>query len=554
MTTRFVIPDQLPDSSQRFRREVEDWITVVDEISTFIAHAFSVLIWDEPDSRAARAEVRETRTLLPPDTAQVARGIASRYASTMESLRTHLATGRRPQLVWGLTASTTEVTSYIRFERWGADLSRPLYQEMFESELAEHLQWQWEIITAPPTIEDTSPHYFWSFDSRPTSSVAELLPLTLGVEEEYQMVDMVSGDLVARGPEFFAGLACESVSFSGEVYKSQLELQTADICTSVAEVESALNTGRRYVVDALREFDLRPASAGTHPFAHWEDQSPTESRRLDLFLHDMADVVRRLLTWGLHVHVGVADRELALQIAAASRRFLPLLLALSANSPFSLGRWSGLECSRIVAFSGLPRTGLPPLFPTLKEYEEYLDILAGSRALDSLGSRDATKIWWDVRPHGTLPTVEFRIFDACTTVDETTCLTALTQALVSRLGRMLIAGEPVPREPRWVTEENRWRASRYGHRASFINYELRRAVPISYTFTEFLDFIHDDLERLGTSPYANLGWGILERGSGASRQKSKVIAGGSLRDVVTDLCGAFANPSLNAYQRAAAKS
>ncbi|HYS29352.1 MAG TPA: carboxylate-amine ligase, partial [Candidatus Limnocylindria bacterium] len=254
--------------------------------------------------------------------------------------------------------------------------------------------------------------------------------LTIGIEEEFQIVDQ-ERQLRAHIDQLIASLhEALGDQLKAEMMQSVVEVST-NVCTNVDEARAEIVRLRSALAGALQPAGLRIASAGTHPFSHWQDQQVTERERYKILEEELQDVIRELLIFGLHVHVGIPDPQRRIEVMNEARYFLPHLLALSTSSPFWLGRATGLKSYRSVIWSRFPRTGIPPEFASLGEFTSYVDLLVKTRSID-----DGKKIWWDVRPHAFFPTLEFRICDATTRVDETICLAALVQAICAKLLRL----------------------------------------------------------------------------------------------------------------------
>lgn len=430
-----------------------------------------------------------------------------------------------------LCASVADVKTYLLQNRPASDLSIALYKELFRRELQDLLGLMGSILEK---VEWRGKHqYPWR-----KQRCYDLAELTLGVEEEYSIVD--AGTLALRPSvgEFVGHVELRAASLSAEVYTSQLELQTKP-CETLADLERALRGGRSMLASRCPT-NIRLLSAGTHPAGNWDEQEPTMTPRIDMFLHDMQDVVRQLLICGLHVHVGISDHALSLRVMDAVQQYLPLLLGLSCSSPFWRGRPTGMASYRRTVFSALPRTGLPPSFASFKEYEEYLDLLTRTKSFDSVGSKDPTKIWWDVRIHPEHPTLEFRVCDACTDVAHTVALAGLIQALVGTIARLEYDGLHLQRPPRQVLEENMWRAARWGRHASLIDVQSRSAVSFRFAVLRMLDLLSPTLSTFGTLDLVRQTvLSILDEGNSADRQIRVYRNTHSLTDVAVDLANQF---------------
>jgi carboxylate-amine ligase len=352
---------------------------------------------------------------------------------------------------------------------------------------------------------------------------------SLGIEEEFQLVDPQSGQLccaieqvLERGQERF-----------GEQIKPEMHASTVEIispiCPDIAAARRELTRLRRSLVALLAEEGLVPVSAGTHPTAHWQDQRRTERQRYIELEQEEQDVGRSLLIFGLHIHVGVPDRELAVTIMNQARTWLPHLLALSANSPFWGGRLTGIKSYRSVVWKRCNRSGLPELLPNRAYFEHYVDELVQMGAIDN-----GKRIWWDVRLHPFFDTLEFRICDMPATLEDTLALAALCQALVAHLAWLHRRGVAVFSLPRLYIDENKWLAMRDGLDASYIDFINRRRLSMRQAIHELLDFIDDIVDDLGSRREITYLRNLLEdpRGTGADRQIAVYRQTGNITQVM----------------------
>src|SRR5213592_965514 len=276
--------------------------------------------------------------------------------------------------------------------------------------------------------------------------------LTIGVEEEYQIID-ASGQLRSHIDTLLAKATPKlGEKVKREMMQSVVEVGTT-VCENVDEARYQLGEMRHTLSELLKPEGLRIACAGTHPFSRWEDQQITEHERYKMLEIELQDVVRSLVIFGLHVHVAIPDPELRIGVLNEARYFLPHLMALSTSSPFWLGRNTGLKSYRGVVWSRFPRTGIPPDFTSYDEFENYVDLLVKTNSID-----DGKKIWWDLRPHHVYPTLEFRICDACTKVEETMCLAALIQAVCAKLLNLRKRNLGFRKYLPNLVAENKWRA------------------------------------------------------------------------------------------------
>ena len=350
---------------------------------------------------------------------------------------------------------------------------------------------------------------------------------TLGVEEEFQIVDPVTRDLRAHIEQILtAGKMTLRESVKPEMHQSVVELGTA-ICTDIKDARRQVIDLRKQLFALAKKKGLVIASAGTHPFAHWADQKITEGERYKVIIEDMQQIARANLIFGLHVHVGIPDREEALQIMNMARYFLPHIFALSTNSPFWIGDNTGFKSYRIKLFERFPRTGIPDTFDSLSEYEDYLKLLVKTNCIDN-----AKKIWWDMRLHPFFDTLEFRICDAQMRVDETIALAALCQALVAKLYRMLHSNTTFRIYRTRLLNENRWRASRYGVDGKLIDFGKQTEVPTRSLIAELLEFVDEVVDDLGVRNEMNYIHEMLRLGTGADRQLEVFKRTGDTKDVV----------------------
>lgn len=352
--------------------------------------------------------------------------------------------------------------------------------------------------------------------------------LTIGIEEEYQTIDPVTRDLrshvAAEIIEKGRTLLQEHVK--AEMHQSVVEVGTG-ICHNVAEARMQIGQLRRDIIRLARENGLLVASAGTHPFADWRKQEIYPDPRYYNIVQDMKMVARANLIFGLHVHVGVEDRETAIHLMNAARYFLPHILALSTNSPFWMGMETGLKSYRCKVFDKFPRTNIPDYFPSWGEYENFVNLLIQTGCIDN-----AKKIWWDIRPHPNFPTLEFRICDVPMRLDETIAIAALIQATVAKLYKLHEANQGFRLYRRALIMENKWRAARYGLDGKLIDFGKRVEVPLRQLMLEYLNFIDDVVDELGSREEINYIHKILEHGNGADRQLKVYKETGDLTKVV----------------------
>lgn len=336
---------------------------------------------------------------------------------------------------------------------------------------------------------------------------------TLGIEEEFQIVDPVSRELRSHIEEIIEGgrmILKEHVK--PELHQSVVEVGT-EICDDIACARRSVTRLRTDLARLARQQRLAIAAAGTHPFSHWIDQKISGSARHQGVLNDLQQVARANLIFGLHVHLGMPDRETAIHLQNTARYFLPHILALSTNSPFWVGRLTGFASYRLQVFQRFPRTGIPDLFESVGEFDDYVHLLIKTGCID-----DAKKIWWDIRLHPHFHTLEFRICDIPMRVDETICLAALMQAVVAKLHQLHRRNMSFRTYRARLINENRWRASRYGINGKMIDFGTQEEVATRSLIHELLEFIDDVVDELGSRAEVAYVQQILRGGTGADRQ------------------------------------
>ncbi|MEO8166866.1 MAG: carboxylate-amine ligase [bacterium] len=337
---------------------------------------------------------------------------------------------------------------------------------------------------------------------------------TLGIEEEFQTVDPVSRDLRSHiNAEIIAkGKLRLQERVKPEMHQSVVEVGTG-ICKNIKEAKEEVFELRRNMVQLAQDNGLRLASAGTHPFADWHNQGIFPDDRYRTIVEDMQQVARANLIFGLHVHVGIEDKEATIHLMNAARYFLPHILALSANSPFWMGRNTGLKSYRCKVFDKFPRTNIPDYFPSYGEYENFVNLLIKTNCIDN-----AKKIWWDMRPHPFFGTLEFRICDIPMRADETIALAALMQAIIVKLYNLYSSNMGFRLYRRALIMENKWRASRYGLGGKLIDFGRQMELPAKDLVYELLQFVDDVVDELDSREEINYIHTILEMGNGAERQ------------------------------------
>ncbi|HUM06581.1 MAG TPA: carboxylate-amine ligase [Terriglobales bacterium] len=351
---------------------------------------------------------------------------------------------------------------------------------------------------------------------------------TLGIEEEYQTVDPDTRDLRSHihAEIIEKGKLILQERVKAEMHQSVVEVGTS-VCKNIKEAKDELKKLRRDMIRLSRENGLRLASAATHPFADWRLQEVYPDERYKNIVQDMQLVARANLIFGLHVHVGVEDRETAIHLMNHARYFVPHLLALSTNSPFWLGMDTGLKSYRCKVFDKFPRTNMPDYFPSWGEYENYIKLLIKTNCIDN-----AKKIWWDIRPHPFFNTIEFRVCDIPMRADETIALAALIQATVAKLYKLYSANQGFRLYRRSLLMENKWRAARYGLDGKLIDFGKQIEVPEPELIEEYLEFVDDMLDELDSRQEVEHIREIMKTGTGADRQLRVFRETGDMKAVV----------------------
>ncbi len=354
-----------------------------------------------------------------------------------------------------------------------------------------------------------------------------LPPLTIGIEEEYQIIDPGTRQLTSYIQEFLQqGRVVLQDQIKPELMQSQVEVGS-HICRNMKEVRQEIIRLRRTVCELAEANGLKMAAASTHPFSAWSTQKITAGERYTKLETDMGEVARRLLIFGMHVHIGISDKEMMIDVMNQARYFMPHILALSTSSPFWQGRETGLKSYRSVIFEDLPRTGLPPSFSSWTEYQDLVDILLKTNCID-----DPTKIWWDIRPHPKFSTLEFRISDIGTRVNEAVCIASLYLAVVWKLIKLRQNNQAWRYYRHHLVTENKWRAVRYGIDGKLIDFGKQQEVPMRFLAVELLELLDDVLDELDIREEVEYVHTILENGTSADRQLMTYRRTGDLKAVV----------------------
>ncbi|WP_417520251.1 carboxylate-amine ligase [Minwuia sp.] len=338
---------------------------------------------------------------------------------------------------------------------------------------------------------------------------------TLGIEEEYLLIDPETMDLAADPPESVlerAQAAAPDQIVTPEFLRAQIEVGTR-VCATVSEARRSLTELRRAVRDAVASEGLAFAAASTHPFAEWSLQHPTRKERYETLARDLQSVVRRLLICGMHVHVCIEDEELRIDLMNQARYFLPHLLALTTSSPFWQGRRSGLQSYRLTVFDALPRTGMPEAFGSWAEYDRLVKQFIHVGVIE-----DASKLWWDIRPSAKFPTIEMRVADVCTDIDDAITVAALYLCILRMLWRLKRSNQRWRIYPAALIRENRWLAMRHGAQGKLVDFGRGAQVPFADLIEEILELIAEDAEALGCQNEVRHARTIAMRGTSANRQ------------------------------------
>lgn len=338
---------------------------------------------------------------------------------------------------------------------------------------------------------------------------------TLGIEEEYLLVDPETRDLAIDPPadilkECQKRLPAHQVS--PEFLRSQIEIGTR-VCANITEARESLCELRYTVSEVAKNHGLRLMAASTHPFADWHLLKHTDKERYHVIAEDLQAVVRRLMICGMHVHCGISDPELRIDLMNQVSYFLPHLLALSTSSPFWRGEESGLKSYRLSVFDSLPRTGIPDRFDSASEFERLVKIMVEAGSIE-----DGSKIWWDLRPSFKFPTLEMRMTDVCSLMEDTLCIAALYSCLLRMLYRLRRKNQRWRIYPRTLVAENRWLAQRFGVEGSLIDLGIPGQVPTKDLIEEIIGLVEEDADVLGCTKEVLHVRTILKRGTSAERQ------------------------------------
>src|ERR1044072_5001523 len=336
---------------------------------------------------------------------------------------------------------------------------------------------------------------------------------TLGIEEEFQIIDPETRELRSHITEMIEeGRMMLGEQVKPEMHQSMIEIGTG-ICNNIQEARADLIKLRRTVSNLAESKGLRIAAASTHPISSWKDQKITPDLHYEALIDEMQFLAQSLLIFGMHVHIGIDERESQIHLMNAMRYFLPHLLALSTSSPFWIGTKTGLKSYRSEVFKKFPRTDIPDYFSSWSEFDNYVNLLLKTHCIDK-----PKKIWWDIRPHPHFPTLEVRICDIPSRVDEVIALAALIQAIIAKLYKLYRMNMGFRLYRRALIQENKWRAVRWGLDGKLIDFGKQKEVPVRYLIHELLEFVDEGVDELGCRKELENVYTILENGTSADRQ------------------------------------
>jgi carboxylate-amine ligase len=355
--------------------------------------------------------------------------------------------------------------------------------------------------------------------------------LTIGIEEEYQIIDPQTRELRSYITQILdQGKLILKEQVKAELHQSMVEVGT-EICKSPAEARLELIRLRKTIIELAANNGLKIAAAGTHPFSSWLTQEITPLERYLGVHKDMRDLAQQLLIFGTHVHIGIEDREFLIDAMNVARYFVPHVLCLSTSSPFWMGRDTGLKSYRSIIFRHFPRSGIPPVFESWAALNDIVETLISTNSIP-----DGTKLWWDVRPNWKYPTLEFRVCDVCSRVEEAVCIAAIFQAIIAKLWKLRRDNMTFRVYPTALIEENKWRAVRYGLDGNLMDLGKEAEAPARTLVRELIEwFIDDVVDELGSRREVEYAFKILEGGSSADRQLATYQETGDFKAVVDQL-------------------
>jgi len=353
---------------------------------------------------------------------------------------------------------------------------------------------------------------------------------TLGIEEEFQIVDPETRELKSHVSEILdEGKLLLGEKIKPEMIQSMIEVGTG-VCANIQEAREDITKLRCIISSLARKKGMAIVAASTHPFSKWSEQEIYDGDRYKLLVDELQMVARSLLIFGVHVHVGIPDLERRIQIMNAARYFLPHILAMTTSSPFWLGHNTGLKSYRSEVFKKFPRTEIPDHFESYAQFQSYVDLLVKMNCM-----QDGSKLWWDVRPHHIFPTLEFRVCDIPTRVDDTIAVAALFQAIVAKLHILTDSNLGFRIYHRRLILENKWRAIRYGLDGKLLDLGKQKEVPVKDLIHELLEFVDEVVDPLNSRDEINHIYKILERGTSADEQLRVFEASGEDFNAVVDM-------------------
>ena len=337
---------------------------------------------------------------------------------------------------------------------------------------------------------------------------------SIGLEEEYLIVNKHDGELIIDPPKNLMRDCKKKLKqqVKPEFLKSQIEVRTK-VCNTIKDLKKNLIFLRKNISEILNQYDLAPIAVSIHPFSRWEQQKHTEKRRYSALAEDFQIVGRRLVISGMHIHVGIPDNEMRIDLMNQVAYFLPHLLALSTSSPFWKGELTGLKSYRVSIFDELPRTGLPEQFDSYNEYRRHLKILLNSGLLE-----DPSKIWWDLRPNVKFPTLEMRICDTCTSLKDSISIAALYLCIIHMVHRLRRENQKWRVYSKMLINENRWRAQRYGMEKGLVDFGKSKLVPYKHLIDELIELVKEDASELGCIQEVQNIKNIYKAGTSADKQ------------------------------------
>ena len=347
--------------------------------------------------------------------------------------------------------------------------------------------------------------------------------LTIGVEEEYLLVDPETGAARRNPPKGFMKMCTATIGprVTPEFLRCQIEIATG-VCETVSQAREEIANLRGTIADIAIKHDMRLMAASTHPFTPWKVQRPTEGERYEQLNSDLQGAIQRMMICGMHVHIGLENPEHRIDVQNQIRYFLPHMLALTTSSPFWEGRLMGMKSYRLSVFDGMPRTGIPEQLDSYGEYERLINAIIAAGAIE-----DSSKIWWDIRPSNKFPTLEMRVCDICTKLDDAMTVAAIYQSLTRRILRLKNSNMKWRVYPAFLIEENRWMAQRHGVKGRLIDFGSGKSVPYADLLDELIDWIAEDAEELGCLAELLRARKIVRDGSSACRQIEVYEAQGS---------------------------